>query len=309
MERFCELEQPEGSQAEPEIKDLELVRWVAEGDSMRGMSRRHGVRMEKDYGSFLETYDAICELGPITVSSSVVDVSFFALGGEFDGYILAVRQSGRNVRRFLIGREQFDSCFGTFRACCDHVLSNNVIDSKIELKHLENMAEKLSLSTKVDLDRDYDRLEIDIVAALQLLDLVGEGFADDQVTREIFDLGYCVGRLFSSAQNCATLEPDARKAQEYEKSYRERGKKGKSKDRKEQRLDHLFSHMARLVDENPALSRMKPVEVAKLAVSDATEENQELWSQGSGQLDNYLTLFASDDAFRIKYRQLFPKTG
>lgn len=124
-----------------------------------------------------------------------------------------------------------------------------------------------------------------------------------------FELGYCVGRLFSSAQNLATLEPDAVRAEEYKESYRERGKKGKSQDRKGARLDHLFACITDLVAQNPALSRLKPIDVAKLAIHDAAIQNPGLWTQGRGQLEQYLTCYASEPKYRIRYRDLFPKTG
>jgi hypothetical protein len=207
----------------------------------------------------------------------------------------------------LIRSDLFEAEYGSVRDCLDHILSNNAVDCELELTHLYDLAELLNLSaTEVDPERDYGRIEIDVTAALQLIDLAsenGETYSFD------FELGYCVGRLFSSAQNLVTLEPDARKAKDYEQSYRERGRKGKSQDRKQARLDHLFACIENLVAQNPALSRLKPVEVAKLASQDAASENPNLWSQGRGQLEHYVTCFASDSNYRTRYRDLFPKTG
>lgn len=293
-----------------EIRDLELVHWVDEKSSMRGIAQADGVPVKKLYVTYEEVYAAILEHGPLVFGNSKVDVMFFAVSGTFDGDIVAVRQSGRNVRRFLIREDLFEKEYGNFKNCLSHIQSNNAVDCEIEIKHLYDMAEKLQLSaTEIDPERDYDRLEVDITAALQMLHILDGLTEDDAEYSSDFELGYCVGRLFSSAQNLATLEPDAQRAGEYEQSYRERGKKGKSQDRKGARLDHLFACITELVAQNPALSRLKPIEVAKLAVQDAATQNPGLWTQGRGQLEQYLTCFASEPKYRIKYWDLFPETG
>ena len=295
---------------EEEIHDLELVHWVDEKSSMRGAAQAGGFPVKELYVSYEEVYAAILEHGPLVYGSSRVDVMFFAVSGTFDGDIVAVRQSGRNVRRFLIREDLFEKQYGNFENCLNHIQSNNAVDCEIEIKHLYDIAEKLKLSaTEIDPARDYDRLEVDITAALQMLHILDELNVDDAGYSSDFELGYCVGRLFSSAQNLTSLEPDARRAAEYEQSYRERGKKGKSQDRRGARLEHLFACIAELVAQNPALSRLKPIEVAKLAVQDAVAQNPGMWTQGRGQLEQYLTCFASEPKYRIKYRELFPETA
>lgn len=272
------------------IKDLELVHWVEEKDSFRGIARREGQRIERMYETLHELHEAILELGPVSITSSKADVTLFAISGVFDGHIMALRQSGRNVRRFLVREELFEPLYGSVQNCIDHLLSNNALDCELELKHLHDMAKKLDLQgAEVDQSRDYSRLEIDVTAALQHIDIFEDHFEDNADAFSIFELGYSVGRLFSSAQNLVSLEPDALMAREYEMSYKERGKMGKSKDRKSQRLDQLFRCMVQLVESNPALSRMKPLEVAKLAADDASQENPLLWSQGRGQIESYLS--------------------
>lgn len=299
---------PSQKESKSEIKNLELVHWTNEEESMRGYAQREGERVEQGYSSFQEAYDAIIEKGPIVVANDLVDLVLLAPKGEFDGHIVAVRHSGRNVRRFLIRSDEFEHAYGDFGNCISHLLSNNAVDCEIELSHLVNLGKELRLDPdQIEADRNYGRLEVDVMAALQLIAVAEDCFDDD--SRGAFDLGYCVGRLFSSAQNLATLEPDARRADEYAKSYRERGKKGKSKDRREQRLDHLFERLITLVEENPALSRLKPNEVGRLALADAMEDRPQLWVQGKGQLEAYLTTFASDPKYKKEFRRLFPKTG
>lgn len=294
---------------ERSISNLELVHWVECDDSMHGRALTEGGKVEKCYESFEELYNAILEHGTLVISKPLVDLILLAIDGEFDGHLMAIRQSGRNVRRFLVRRDFFDEVYGSVLECFDHLLSNNAIDSELEIKHLYDLAETLKLSTVVEKGRDYGRLETDLVAALQHLDLMDTHFGNDEDCVHAFDLGYCVGRLFSSAQNWATLEPDARKASMYEQSYRERGKKGKSDTRKQQRLDQLFYLVSQLVKDNPAFSRLSPKEVAKLALLDAEKDNPQLWTQGKGQIDQYLVTFASDEKYRAAYRNMFPETG
>lgn len=293
-----------------EIDNLELAHWVSEENSMRGQALKYGKRPDKRYQGFDDLYSAILEHGPLVVTTNRADLTLFTPCGEFDGHIIAIRQSGRNVRRILVRSDRFEDMFGSVENCISHLLSNNVPECAVELKHLHAVAKAYGLSgSEVDPSRSYGRLEVDIVAAIQLLDLLENCFDDDEDTNAIFEIGFSVGRLFSSAQNLATLEPDAAKAQKYEESYVERGKKGKSKDRKRERIDHLFEHLVALVAANSALSRLKPIEVAKLALEDASNEKPMLWSQGGGQLEQYLTVFASDPKYQAYYYKIFRETG
>lgn len=276
---------------------------------MRGFAKKFGVPVNHNYANFNEFHSAILELGPISVANPKVDVHFFALNGEFDGHIMAVRHSGRNIRRFLIREDLFEMQYGSFQGCLDHIMSNNAVDCELEIKHLEDLGEKHNLvGGKFDPNYDYDRVEMDLIAALQLISLFEENFEYEQ-DFNAFELGFSVGRLFSSIQASVTLEPDAIKADKYAKSYRNRGKKGKSKARKDQRLDHLFEHLKQLIQANPAFSRLKPIEAARVALVDASKADPKLWTQGKGQLEMYLSQYASLDRFKGEYRKLFPKTG
>jgi hypothetical protein len=274
------------------------------------LARANGYQPTKEYQSYEELYNAILAHGALVVATDIADAAFVVPGGRFDGHIVAIRQSGRNIRRMLIRSDHFEYMFGNVRNCIDHVLSNNVPECAVELSHLKDLADKLGLSAKnIDTEKHVGRLETDIVASLQLLEILKDSFEDDDVTEAVFALGFSVGRLFSSVQNLVTLEPDATKANEYRKSYATRGKKGKSKDRKQERLKHLFGHIQRLVDQNEAFARLKPIAVAKLALQDALAENPKLWTQGAGQLESYLSTFASDPTFKSKYYEMFPETG
>lgn len=297
--------------ATPRITNLELIHWVPKEQSLQVQAKLHGRTIEKVYESFQQARDAILEHGAIVIATDRVDVIFFVPDGRYENQILAIRQSGVNVRRFLIREELFEVSFGTFRNCIDHIMSNNAVESEVEVQHLRDLFHERGLKTSGwDETRDHSRMDIDLVAAMQLLERLEDGFeAGDEEKDFLFSLGYSVGRLFSSVQNLATLEEKAYKADEYAKSYRARGEKGKSSERRLQRAEDLLVRIEGLISKNPAMSRLPPVQVASLALHDAVKEQPKLWSQGKGQLESYLTFLASEDKFRSRYNALFFKTG
>lgn len=297
--------------ATPRITNLELIHWVPKEQSMQVQAKLHGLKIEKVYETFQEARDAILEHGAIVIATDRVDVIFFVPDGRYDNQILAIRQSGVNVRRFLIREELFEVSFGNFRNCIDHIMSNNAVESEVEVQHLRDLFHERGLKTSEwDEKFDHSRMDVDLVAAMQLLEIFEEDFeADDEGTKFLFSLGFSVGRLFSSVQNLATLEEKAYKAEEYAKSYRTRGKKGKSSERRMQRAEDLLAKIEDLILKNPAMSRLPPIQVASLALHDAARDQPKLWSQGKGQLESYLTFLASDAIFRNRYNALFFKTG
>jgi hypothetical protein len=298
-------------EATPQITDLEMIHWVPEEQSMRGIAKQNGVRIETVYETFQQARSAILDLGPIVIATHRVDVIFLAPDGRYDGELLAIRQSGINVRRFLIREEFFEATYGNFQGCIDHIMSNNTVESEVEVQHLKDLFHERSLKiSDWDEGHDHSRMDIDLIAAMQLLETYEENYeVTDDDTMFIFSLGYSVGRLFSSVQNLATLEEKALKADEYAKSYRARGEKGKSSDRRLQRAEDLLNRIEAMISGNPAMSRLPPVQVAILALQDAVKDQPRLWSQGKGQLESYLTFLASDARFRNRYKAIFFKTG
>ncbi len=291
------------------IPNLEMVNWVAEDDSLRAHFRENGTPIERWYETYDEARAAILRDGPIIVATRKFDLLVQVLGGRFDDEIMAIRTSGRNVRRFLIREKFFAERFGTFENLMNQLISNRMVDCEIEETHLRDYFKELELD-KVDFEtHDFDRLEIDLVAANQLLDLKDAMTGGDEGLEYLFATGFSVGRLFSGIQNMVTLEHDARKSHEYEESYRERGRKGKSSERRQARIEHLLCSLEALVSSNPDMSSMPPKQVAQLAVEKAAEESPELWSQGKNQLDQYLTELASDPEYKHRYYSLFDQTG
>lgn len=288
------------------ITNLENVTWVDEGQSLSAVARNSGAPVAKMYVTFQDAYDAISAGGPIVVGTPQADIIFFIAAGRFGDCIIAVRQSGVNVRRFLIEPGRFEDTFGDFQGCIDHLISHNTPEAILEVTHLRDLHKQLLPNGGAFPDNhNPDRLRIDLIAAVQLLELYQELFGEVPETDLPFAIGFSVGRLFSSAQNLATLEDKAIQADRYKKSYRERGRKGKSSDIKAERADAILSRMEQLQAENPAFGRLQPKVLGGLALEDCAKSNPSLWTQGMGQLDNYLTLLASDRRFKARFDRLF----
>lgn len=277
---------------------------------MRCAALAHGEKIATIYMTFNETVEAIEKKGPIIVSNPRADIILFAVSGRFDGSLMAVRQSGLNIRRFLVRPDTFADEYGTMENCIDHPLSNNAVECELEVTHLRDLHEARGLGeSDLNEPQDVDRLGVDLIAAVQLLGLYEECTGVRPELDIQFSLGFSVGSLFSSAQTTATLEGSALKARRYEESYRERGKQGRSADRKTQPAERLLARMGELNAANPAFHRIRPEVFANLAVEDCAAADPKLWSQGRGQTENYLTLLASDIRYRQRYNALFLKTG
>ena len=152
-------------------------------------------------------------------------------------------------------------------------------------------------------------LEMDLTAALQLSSVASEYVEKEGDYWGIFELGFCVGRLFSSVQNMATLEGKAHKADHYKASYKERGRKSRSSERRKARVERLLLYLETLVAANNAMARLKPIRVAETAIQDAAQERPDLWKQGKGQLEGYLGERASNDEYRPRFDAMFFKSS
>jgi|GEM_PF-3912051 len=291
-----------------EIPNLEMVSWGSEKDSYR-QGAKDDPQIEQLYETFDEARTAILRDGPIVIARPYADLVIHAPEDMVDDVLLVIRFSGRNVRRFLIREANFGDNFADFPECVGRLLSNNVVESELEETQLRDLFKLVDPDLQQFETGEFDRLDMDLFAANQLLDIKDEIAEGNKGAQFMFSLGYSVGRIFSGIQNMATLEHDARKAFEYEESYRERGRKGKSPQRKTERIVHLLEKLESLISANSALSRMKPLQVGELAIQDAAKERPELWSQGQGQLENFLTELASDPAYRQRFNALFYETG
>lgn len=234
------MEDKAGSSDENKIENLELIHWVNEEESISGQARKYGEPITEQYSTFDEVRSAILAKGPISITTNWANLHVFVLDGEFDNELMVLRQSGLNIRRFLVRECFFVDSFGDFQGCIDHHLSFNAVDCELEISHLESIAEKLDLDAEeIDRKRDYSRLKIDVTAGIQLLKIITDTFGpygDDQDADWAFSIGFSVGRIFSSIQKTTNFEPMAHKGFAHDKNYRAKGKKSGSKKRKYERL-------------------------------------------------------------------------
>ncbi|MCX5517768.1 hypothetical protein OSH10_04920 [Kaistia defluvii] len=128
---------------------------------------------------------------------------------------------------------------------------------------------------------------------------------------EAFDLGYLAGRIFSEYQVKAGIEAYALAGMGFEKLKAKRAHKAgeKSAGKRIERIASLVAHMERLAGGSPAVLRIGPLGLARLAGQDASAENPSLWSQGLGQVEEYLGLVRrgeAGEALQARYLSLFP---
>lgn len=147
---------------------LELIHWK----TLEEWNERETIQARKIYSTFDEAAKAIDEQGPFEVETDRVNAYFIRTSGRFENDIIAIRQSGLNVRRILIRKDTFPELFGSFQRCVNSVLSNNAIGPEVELAHLQDYAKRREISAHdVEDSRRYDRAEIDATALLQIVAL------------------------------------------------------------------------------------------------------------------------------------------
>jgi hypothetical protein len=127
----------------------------------------------------------------------------------------------------------------------------------------------------------------------------------------IFDLGYSAGRIYSELKVKEYIEADALAGRAFEelkeRRAREAGKKSSSK--RSERIHMLLENMESLAAENPAVTRFGPSQLARLAFEDAAQTNPNLWSQGSGQIEEYVGELRRGEAGQVlqqRYFTMFP---
>ncbi len=126
-----------------------------------------------------------------------------------------------------------------------------------------------------------------------------------------FDLGYQTGRLYSEFQVKDGIEEHALAGMHFEdiKARRAQGGGKTSSGKRLERMTALLAFMEKLAAGSPALLRTGPLQVAQLACQDAVAADPALWSQGAGQVEEYLGQIrrgeAGDD-LKARYFALFP---
>ncbi|NOC46367.1 hypothetical protein [Ruegeria sp. HKCCD7559] len=285
-------------------ENLELVHWM----DLDEWEARKKQPIENMYQTFADAADAIDEFGPIEIHTSRANAYFWRTSGQFEDDIIAVRQSGLNVRRILIRADSFEDTYGNFANCIDHVLSDNAIGPEVEYAHLMGWAKGLSLDVEeFDPERDYSRTEIEAVAALQLLkirDQMLEAEPEEEgYINFIFDLGFTAGRAFSALQSTVYLEPNARAAIETKQKYIEKGLKSGSAERRRKRLEQFIQEVEHVFSANEAVRDYEDI-VLRLAFDRVVPPG----AYGHGQFDNYCSALRSESPYKERFDDLFRKS-
>lgn len=126
-----------------------------------------------------------------------------------------------------------------------------------------------------------------------------------------FDVGYQMGRIFSEYQVKEDIEEHAIAGMNFEELKAERARRAgvKSSGKRAERIASLLAHMERLAGGSAALLRVGPQALSKMAFEDASAENPLLWSQGGGQVDEYVGIIRRGEAgkdMQARYAALFP---
>lgn len=109
-------------------------------------------------------------------------------------------------------------------------------------------------------------------------------------TESAFELGYAVGRNFSEYAGKAQIEALALLGIEAKatKKKRELAAGEKSRKLREERRAALFEKMELIAARSPDVVKFGADAVAKLALDECIQDNAAIWSQGRGQVSEYL---------------------
>lgn len=142
--------------------------------------------------------------------------------------------------------------------------------------------------------------------------------APDEAIEEIdgyiqfaFDHGYQLGRQYSEYQVKRDIEEDALAGRSFDewKAKRAQGAGVASAGNRLKRITALLSQMEILLAESAAVARFGPEALAKLACEDAVNADPALWSQGAGQVLEYLGEIRRGevgDDLKARYFAMFP---
>lgn len=130
---------------------------------------------------------------------------------------------------------------------------------------------------------------------------------DREIANDLFDAGYSLGRMVGEYFLKDRVEEDAKRGIDarnmIEKRVRASGKKSSKK--KSDRIEMMIEKMEALARENPMSARLEPKQLAAMAIEDAASEDPKLWSQGQGQVQEYLDEIRADIRWHERYRRLF----
>jgi len=178
---------------------------------------------------------------------------------------------------------------------------------KLLLEHRYVRSEAIEADLEDDGGEQRERIDEEISGQ--------ETETDEFIFEEYFDsvyrLGFLTGRLISEYFVRNEIESLARlgnkSIEDQEKRVKQSGKV--SSDKKHQRINALLGQLETLFKDNPALSRLHIENVAQIALQDAIESKPRLWSQGKGQLKEYLEEMRVDIKYAKRFKALTAKTA
>lgn len=287
-----------------EMPNVELISWLG----LDEWNQLHREPVTQNIYSFAELAAAIDDRGPIEFCTDRVNVVLVRTSGRFERGIVALRQSGLNVRRIFITPDTFESLYGDVASLVSHIMSNNAIGPEVELAHVEDFAKAKDLCPDApDETRRYERDDIDAIACLQMVEIMEEAAReypeDEDFIRFLFSAGFTAGRNFSSLQSAVTLEAGARNAMDAKRKNREKGRKSGSRERRQNRLQAMMAEVERVHRENPALKNQEDI-VLRLAFDAVLPKG----AYGRGRFEDYCTALRSEAPFKQRYDALFRKS-
>ena len=285
-------------------ENLERVDWM----TIEDWNMREKTVASRKFETFEELASAIDEHGPLELCKDTVNVTFIRTQGRYEKDIIALRQSGLNVRRILIKKSEFEQEYGNFQGCLDHMMGNNAVGADIEYAHIRDSQIQMDLDPQnIDKKRNYSRIEVDLIAVLQMLEIRDEYLKeepdDTQFINFIFDIGFTAGRVFSAVQNIATLEPDARVGATARSQNIKRGKKSGSDIRKQKRLLEFMNAVETVFKENEHLHAHEEM-LLKVAFDLVIPKG----TYGHGRFEEYCTTLRSEEPFKARFNILFRKS-
>ncbi|MEB3418945.1 hypothetical protein ACFSDD_13240 [Salipiger marinus] len=159
----------------------------------------------------------------------------------------------------------------------------------------------LSQLSRLLAERDYAIEEAD------------QSFGDEaaEFTSQVFDFGFAAGRIYSEMSVKQSIEADALEGLKSLETKKKRSKAAgdRSAQDRQARRTQILEGMENLVALNPALVRIKSLDVAKIAADDAAKDSPKLWRQGKGQIEEYLGEIRRGEAgedLKLRLKAIFP---
>lgn len=209
------------------------------------------------------------------------------------------------IFRALEGAEHQSTC------SCPHCIAPQIGEDARNLILLSQLSSLLAERNELLREaREWDQQNSGTDNANNAALDVEEGLLQDWV-EEAFEVGYSLGRNFSEYSGKANIEPLALIGVEAQstKQKRQAAAGDKSRELRKKRRLNLLTNMEALAGRNPDMAELLgPHGLAKLALETCIKENAAMWTQGPGQVAEYLGEIRRGEAgpdMKGRYQALF----